>query len=398
MNGGKVSRARAGRYLLIAVFLSGGACSWPARSVAQKPLGTVGGVAKVSVFATGLEHPWSLAFLPDGRALVTERPGRMRIVAKDGSVSAPLAGVPAVQSGGQGGLLDVILDPGFASNRTIYFSYSEPSGDDAGTAVARARLGEAGLEGVTVILRQEPKVRGAGHFGSRLAFSRDGKLFVTLGERQRYRDSAQSLTATMGKVVRINPDGSIPADNPFVGRPDARPEIWSYGHRNAQGAAVHPETGVLWTVEHGARGGDELNHPQPGRNYGWPVITYGKDYSGAKIGEGTAKEGMEQPVHYWDPSIAPSGLLIYTGSAFPAWKGSFIISAMAGQGLTRLQVTANGTGEAGDGTPAASYRVIEERMKDGIERQIRDVRQGPDGFIYLLTNESQGEILRLEPI
>lgn len=373
------------------------ACSWPARSDAQAPLGVVGGVAKVTVYATGLENPWSLAFLPDGRALVTERPGRMRIVATDGTISAPLTGVPAVQAKGQGGLLDVALDPGFADNHTIWFTYSEPSGDKAGTAVARARLGATGLEDVQVMLRQEPKVEGANHFGSRLAFAKDGKLFVTFGERQRYRDSAQSLTATFGKVVRINPDGSIPPDNPFVGRNDARPEIWSYGHRNPQGAAVHPVTGVLWTIEHGARGGDELNHPEPGRNYGWPVITYGKDYSGAKIGEGTAKAGMEQPVHYWDPSIAPSGLLIYTGTRFPTWTGSFIIGAMAGQGLTRLTVKENGPVPATVGQPAASYTVTEERMKDGIERRIRDVRQGPDGLVYVLTDASAGEILRLEP-
>ena len=387
----------AGRCLLITTLLVGSACSWPARTEAQKPLGTVGGVAKVSVFATGLENPWSLAFLPDGRALVTEKPGRMRFVAKDGSLSAPLTGMPQVQSTGQGGLLDVALDPAFDTNRTIYFTFSEPADGDAGTAVARARLTETGLEDVTVILRQEPKVKGAGHFGSRLAFAKDGKLFVTFGERQRYREKAQDLTTTFGKVVRINPDGSIPADNPFAGRSDARPEIWSYGHRNSQGAAVHPETGVLWTVEHGAQGGDELNHPQPGRNYGWPVITFGKDYSGAKIGEGTAKEGMEQPVHYWDPSIAPSGLLIYTGSTFPQWTGNFITGALAGMGLTRLTVTENGERGTGNGSPAASYTVKEERMKDGIERRIRDVRQGPDGLIYLLTDAGSGEILRLEP-
>lgn len=371
----------------LAVLVGGIGCVRPADSVAQKPLGTVDGVAQVRVFATGLENPWSLAFLPDGRGLVTEKPGRMRYVAKDGSLSAPLTGVPAVQSSGQGGLLDVILDPEFASNRMIYFSFSEPADGDAGTAVARARLTDTGLEDVTVILRQEPKVKGAGHFGSRLALAKDGKLYVTLGERQRYREKAQDLTTTFGKVVRINRDGSVPPDNPFVGRADARPEIWSYGHRNPQGAAVHPETGVLWTVEHGAQGGDELNHPDPGRNYGWPVITYGKDYSGARIGEGTSKPGMEQPVHYWDPSIAPSGLLIYTGSAFPEWKGQFIVGALAGQGLTRLEVKGVGS----------EYRVTEHRMKEGIERRIRDVRQGPDGLIYLLTDSGTGEILRLEP-
>ncbi|HEX2220419.1 MAG TPA: PQQ-dependent sugar dehydrogenase [Gemmatimonadales bacterium] len=276
------------------------------------------GVVTVEPIASGLEHPWALAFLPDGRILVTERPGRLRIVAPSGRLSEPLDGVPEVQAGGQGGLLDVAIDPKFTENRLVYLSYAEPGAGGAGTAVARGRLGEGELENVQVIYRQVPKVEGNGHFGSRLVFAEDGTLFVTQGDRQGYREQAQDLDSGLGKLVRINPDGSIPKDNPFTGRSGARPEIYSYGHRSMQAAALHPETGQLWTVEHGARGGDELNHPEAGKNYGWPVITYGRDYSGARIGEGTANEGMEQPVYYWDPVIAPSGAVWYTGCSIPS--------------------------------------------------------------------------------
>jgi glucose/arabinose dehydrogenase len=341
------------------------------------------GPLRVVTVTSGLEHPWGLAFLPDGRMLVTERPGRIRIVARDGTLSAPLAGVPAVAARGQGGMLDVVLDPNHATNRRIYLSYSEPGEGGAGTAVARATLGAAGLEDLTVIFRQDPKHGGAGHFGSRLVFARDGNLFITLGERQQ-RQYAQDLTRHWGKVVRIRPDGSVPPDNPLVGRSDAKPEIWSYGHRNPQGATLHPATGQLWIVEHGAMGGDEINTPQPGRNYGWPVITYGVDYSGAKIGEGTAKAGMEQPVHYWDPSIAPSGLAYYTADRFPAWQGSLFVGSMKFSMLVRLTL---------DGEKV----VGEERLLEGINERIRDVRQGPDGFLYLLTDNANGRILRVEP-
>jgi glucose/arabinose dehydrogenase len=341
------------------------------------------GPVRVMTVASGLEHPWGLAFLPDGRMLVTERPGRLRIVDRDGTLSAPLTGVPAVAARGQGGLLDVILDPDHARNRVVYLSYSEPGEGGAGTAVAKATLGSAGLENLAVIFRQDPKHGGAGHFGSRLVFARDGNLFVTLGERQQ-RDYAQDLTRHWGKVVRIRPDGSVPEDNPFVGRGDARPEIWSYGHRNPQGAALHPVTGQLWTVEHGAMGGDEVNTPKAGRNYGWPVITYGVDYSGAKIGEGHAKAGMEQPAYYWDPSIAPSGLAFYTGDRFPAWKGSLFTGSMKFLMLARLTL---------DGEKV----VGEERLLEGINERIRDVRQGPDGLLYLLTDNPKGRILRVEP-
>ena len=339
---------------------------------------------RVTDYATGLEHPWGIAFLPDGRALVTERPGRLRIVGRDGKLSAPLAGVPRVQAQGQGGLLDVALDPKFAQNATIYLSFAEPGDGIAGTAVARAKLTDAGLTDVRVIYRQEPKVAGSAHFGSRIVFRRDGTLFVTQGERMRYSDQAQDLSSLLGKVVRINSDGSIPRDNPFVGRSGARPEIWSYGHRNVQAAALHPATGALWTVEHGARGGDELNHPEAGKNYGWPVISYGVEYSGRPIGAGLrAKSGMEQPVYYWDPVIAPSGMLVYTGNAYPGWKNSIFIGSLQPGALVRLELQ-NG-------------RVVkEERYLGDLNERIRDVEQGPDGLLYLLTDEPRGRVLRIE--
>jgi glucose/arabinose dehydrogenase len=338
---------------------------------------------KVETLADGLDHPWGLAFLPDGRLLVTERPGRMRLVDRNGRLSAPLAGVPEVYAQGQGGLLDVAVDPQFAQNRTIYFSFAEPGEGGAGTAVARAVLGAAGLEQLRVIYRQVPKVGGGAHFGSRLVFGRDGTLFVTQGDRYSQRERAQDLSVTIGKVVRIRTDGSIPPDNPFVRREGARPEIWSYGHRNVQGATLGPD-GQLWTAEHGAQGGDEINHPQAGRNYGWPVITYGRDYSGAKIGIGTSAPGMEQPVHYFDPSIAPSGLAFYTGDAFPQWKGSLLVGSLKFTHLARLELR-NG-------------RVVSEtRYLQDLGERIRDVVQGPDGLVYLLTDSDKGRILRLRP-
>ena len=341
---------------------------------------------RVTNVATGLEHPWGMAFLPDGRILVTERPGRLRVVGRNGSLSAPLSGVPRVLAQGQGGLLDVALDPQFTENNIIYLSYAEPGANGlAGTAVARARFTDAGLQNVQVIYRQEPKVAGSGHFGSRIVFGRDGTMFIGQGERMRYEEQAQDLKSLLGKIVRINRDGSIPQDNPFVGRNDARPEIWSYGHRNIQSAVLHPETGQLWIVEHGPRGGDELNAPQPGRNYGWPVITYGREYSGMKVGEGiTAKAGMEQPVYYWDPVIAPSGMVAYTGTAYPGWQGSFLVGSLAPGGLVRL-VVQNG-------------RVTsEERYLGDLDERIRDVEQGPDGLLYMLTDSPRGRMIRLDP-
>ncbi len=345
---------------------------------------SVTGVVQVQTIAKGLDHPWGLEFLPDKRMLVTERPGRLRIVETDGRLSEPLGGVPQVYASGQGGLLDIALSPTFDRDRLVYLSFAEAGEGGAGTAVARGRLGSRGLENTQVIWRQQPKVGGSNHWGSRIVFRPDGTLFVTLGERFNHSERAQDLSATLGKVVRINPDGSAPRDNPFVNRDGARPEIWSYGHRNVQAAALDPETGQLWTVEHGARGGDELNHPEAGKNYGWPVISYGTHYTLLKIGEGTAKPGMEQPVYYWDPVIAPSGMTIYTGDLFAGWKNNFLVGSLTPGGLVRLVIK--------DGKVAQ-----EERYLGDLRERIRDVRQAPDGSLYLLTDSGDGQILRITP-
>jgi glucose/arabinose dehydrogenase len=339
--------------------------------------------ARATDVAVGLEHPWGLAVLPDGRFLVTERPGRLRLVGRDGELSAPLAGVPRVLARGQGGLLDVALSPTFAQDRLVYLSFAEPGGAGGGTAVARGRLGERGLEDTQVIWRQEPKVNGNNHWGSRLVWRPDGTLFVTLGDRYHHSERAQDLTTTIGKIVRLNADGSIPADNPFVGRGDARPEIWSLGHRNVQAAALDA-AGRLWTVEHGARGGDELNRPEAGRNYGWPVITYGIDYSGARIGIGTAAPNMEQPVYSWDPVIAPSGAVFYSGRAFADWRGDLLVGSLQPGRLVRLRLRDDRVAH-------------EERYLIGRGERIRDVQEGPDGVVYLLTDHSKGRIIRLAP-
>lgn len=341
----------------------------------------------VETAARGLEHPWGLTFLPDGPMLVTERPGRLRIVSQDGTLSEPVRGLPPIAARRQGGLLDVALDPGFPQNRLVYFSYAEERGEgQAGTSVARARLSGDGraLEQLQVIFRQQPSYSGGNHFGSRLVFDRDGNLFITLGDRFDLRDQAQNVTSHIGKVLHIRPGGGAAPGNPFLNREGARPEIWSIGHRNIQAAALHPTTGALWTVEHGARGGDEVNIPAKGKNYGWPVISYGVDYSGAKLGEGTAKAGMEQPVYYWDPSIAPSGMAFYMGDKFPGWRGSILVGALAGKLVSRLETNGN--------------RVTgEEKMLQNLGERIRDVRQGPDGLVYLLTDSPQGRILRVRP-
>jgi glucose/arabinose dehydrogenase len=341
----------------------------------------------VETVARGLANPWGLAFLPDGRLLVTERPGRMRIIGGDGRLSAPLAGVPPVAARGQGGLLDVVLSPDFPSSSLVFFSYAEPreAGRNA-TAVARARLvtgGDGGrLEDVKVIFRQQPSYASSNHFGSRVVFARDGSLFVTLGERFAARDQAQDPSNHLGKLVRITVDGRPHPDNPK--RDEWLPEIWSIGHRNVQGAALHPGTGRLWTIEHGARGGDEVNIPQAGRNYGWPVISYGRNYDLTKIGVGTHKEGLEQPVYYWDPSIAPSGAAFYTGEAFPEWKGNLFVGALAGQALHRLVLEGEKV-------------VGEEALLRDLHERIRDVRMGPDGMLWLLTDSSDGRVLRVVP-
>lgn len=362
-------------------------CRAPAQGPAQRSPTpeSMSGVVRAETVAEGLEHPWALAFLPDGRMLVTERPGRLRIVSDNGTLSEPLAGVPEVAARNQGGLLDVAVDPEFAQNRLIYLSFSEPGENGtASTAVARARLGEGRLEDVRVIYSQVPKVRSGGHYGSRIVFKGDGSIFITQGDRQNQRPLVQDLSTGIGKIMRINTDGSVPPDNPFVNREGALPTIWSYGHRNLQGATLHPETGQLWTVEHGARGGDELNHPEAGKNYGWPVITYGVDYSGVRIGEGTEKEGMEQPVYYWDPVIAPSGLMFYTGDRYAGWKGSVLIGSMQPGALVRLELNGN--------------RVTkEERYLGELDERIRDVQQGPDGYVYVVTDNARGRVLKIVP-
>jgi glucose/arabinose dehydrogenase len=344
------------------------------------------GVVTVDTVASGLEHPWGVAFLPDGRYLVTERPGRLRIIDAKGALSAPVTGVPAVHAVGQGGLLGVTVAPDFATSRTIYLSFSErEEGGLSGTAVAKGTLNGGALENVQVIYRQMPKMRGGGHYGSRVVIARDGNLFITQGDRMMWRDSAQSMSAGLGKVVRIKPDGSIPSDNPFVKTPGARPEIWSLGHRNMQGGALDPATGQLFTVEHGARGGDELNHPQAGKNYGWPVITYGMDYSGAKIGIGAVKEGMEQPVYFRDPVIAASGLTFYTGDRYPGWKGNLFVGSMTPGALVRLEMK-NGA------------VVKETRYLGELKSRVRDVAQGPDGFLYIVTDHDNGSLLRVKSV
>ncbi len=339
----------------------------------------------VVTLVEGLDHPWGLAFLPGGAMVVTEREGAVRVVDARGRLGAPLAGAPRVVASGQGGMLDVAIDPDFPRNRWIYLSHAEPGRGGAGTAVVRARLDLAGnrLSELKVIFRQLPKSGGGVHFGSRLVFARDGGLFITIGERGE-RDRAQDFTINRGQVIRIRPDGQIPADNPFVGVAGRRPEVWSYGHRNPQGAALHPETGKLWIHEHGARGGDEINVPAAGLNYGWPVIAYGRHYLGGRIGEGTHKAGLEQPIYYWDPSIAPSGMAFYTGDKFPKWRGNLLVGALKYRLVARLTL---------DGERI----VAEERMLQGLDERIRDVRQGPDGYLYLLTDSAEGRILRVEP-
>lgn len=351
---------------------------------------------RLQTVATGLEHPWALAFLPDGRFLVTERPGRLRIVQADGRLNAPLQGLPAMATEGQGGLLDVVLDSDFARNRQLYFCFSEPGKDaDRGknsTALAKARLSSdaTALEDVQLLFRQRPKIASALHFGCRIVERKlngkpDGSLFLTLGERYKAMHDAQNLQTHLGKIVRIHKDGSVPRDNPFAGKPPALREIWSYGHRNSQGAALGPGD-ELWMTEHGPQGGDELNRIAPGKNYGWPVITYGENYGGGKIGAGiTEKAGMEQPRHYWAPSIAPSGLAYLNSQRYGvAWKGSFITGALKAMQLQRLQIT--------DGKVTAS-----EILLPRLGQRVRDVRQGPDGLLYLLTDSPDGQLLRVLP-
>ncbi|MBK0393211.1 PQQ-dependent sugar dehydrogenase [Ramlibacter algicola] len=340
---------------------------------------------KAEPVARGLDHPWAVAFV-DGRFLVTERPGRLRVVEADGRLGPPLQGVPGVAAGGQGGLLDVVTDSGFAGNRTIYFCFSEPGFGGNSTALARARLSDdrSRLEQVKVIFSQKPKVASAMHFGCRIVETRDGLLYLTLGERYSRKEDAQKLDNHLGKVVRLTKDGAPAPGNPFLGRQGALPEIWSYGHRNSQGATLAPD-GRFWMHEHGPQGGDEINVPEAGRNHGWPVITYGENYGGGKIGEGlAAKAGMEQPLHYWVPSIAPSGMAFLTSDRYgPQWKGNLFVGSLKFGYLDRIEL------EGG--------KVVREtRLLQGVGR-VRDVRQGPDGLLYLLTDEDDGKLVRVLP-
>lgn len=345
-------------------------------SAADRAIDTEAGRIKVETVVEGLTHPWGLAFLPDGRMLVTERPGRLRIVSSAGAISEPLSGIPEVYAVGQGGLLDVALDPDFTSNRRVYVAYSEPGGAGASTAVARGTLTDDCLK--DVIFRQVPKVDGGAHFGGRLAFSPDGKLF-TLGERFKF-DPAQDLSTHLGKIVRINPDGSVPEDNPFLGQKDAQPEIWSYGHRNVQGAAIHPKTGELWVSEFGPMGGDELNIPKAGLNYGWPVVSWGRHYDGRPIPNPTTHPEFVDAIDHWTPMISPSGMTFYTGDAIPGWRDNLLIGGLSSQAIIRLTL---------DGETVRA----EERIPMGA--RIRDMVQAPDGSIYALTDEDDGKILRL---
>ena len=343
------------------------------------------GALAVTRDAGPFDHPWAVAFLPDGAKLVTERSGALVLV-EDGELRV-VDGAPAVRASGQGGLLDVALSPDFGESGLLFLSYSEPFEDGAAaTAVARAVLDRTGapkLTDVEVIFRQKPPLTGGRHFGSRIVVAPDGMLFVTLGERGR-RPAAQDLGTHLGKIARIAPDGAVPPDNPFAGRADARQEIWSYGHRNPQGATLHPETGALWTVEHGAAGGDEINRPEAGLNYGWPEISYGRHYSGGQIGRGSSAPGMEQPVHYWDPSIAPSGLAFYGGDLMPGWRGDLFVGALKDRHIARLDME--------DG------RVIgEERLFEDAFGRIRDVRSGPDGALWFLTDSPEGGLYRVAP-
>ena len=377
-------------YLLPIVFLATSAWTADARSQA----------VRTETIAMGLQNPWGLAFLPDGRFLVSERPGRLRVVGADGALGAPVSGLPDIAASGQGGLLDVVVDSDFARNRTLYFCFSEPAsaGNANSTALARATLStdSARLENVRIIFSQKPKISSSAHFGCRIVESRtpgengapDGKLFLTLGDRFSRKDDAQKLDNHHGKIVRINKDGSVPQDNPFVSKSGALPEIWSYGHRNAQGATLAPD-GTFWMHEHGPQGGDEINLPRAGANYGWPVITYGENYGGGKIGDGlTNKAGMEQPLHHWVPSIAPSGMAFLTSDRYgKAWRGNLFVGSLKFGYLNRIELSA----------PFAGNVVRENKLLTEVGERIRDVRQGPDGLLYVLTDSRQGRLIRLLP-
>ncbi|MDT8408372.1 MAG: PQQ-dependent sugar dehydrogenase [Wenzhouxiangellaceae bacterium] len=340
----------------------------------------------VETVAEGLDHPWALEFLPDGSMLVTERPGHLRHVSATGEISEPIAGVPEVHAEAQGGLLDVALAPDFEQSRRIYLTYAEPTEAASRTAAATGILSESNdrLNDIEVIFRQRPEWESRGHYGSRIVFAEDGTLFITLGDRMdRTRVEAQDPSNHLGTVVRLNPDGSVPEDNPFVDDEQGAPEVWSWGHRNIQAADLHPETGQLWTIEHGPKGGDELNHPEPGRNYGWPEVTYGENYDGTRVVDGvTQRDDVEQPVYYWDPVIAPSGMDFYTGERFENWTGDLFVGGLASAQVTRLVMDEG--------------RVVAEQWLE-IGERVRDVKQGPDGAIYLVTDHDNGKLMRIVP-
>jgi aldose sugar dehydrogenase len=339
---------------------------------------------RIVTVAKGLNHPWGLAFLPNGDMLVTERSGQLRVIRQGKLDPKPVRGLPDnIAASGQGGLLDVALHPDFAKNRMIYLSYSGRGKGGAGTEVARGRLSGDRLENLEVIFRVSPKTGGTGHYGSRLVFATDGTLFITTGDRRKMKE-AQNPGNHLGTVLRLRDDGSVPPDNPFIGRSDVRPEIFSYGHRNGQGMALRPGGSVIWMHEHGAQGGDEVNILRPGANYGWPAITYGVDYGGGKISDKTSAPGMEQPVVYWDPSIAPSGMAFYDGDRFPEWRGNLFVGALKLAHLRRLELK-------GDKV------VAQEELLEDLDARIRDVRNGPDGYLYVLTDSSDGRLIRLEP-
>jgi glucose/arabinose dehydrogenase len=363
------------KYLLLATLIS-------AAYVSVKAYGQEKAYRTVTI-AKGLAHPWGMAFLPDGRMLVTERPGRLRIVTKDGDISKPVSGLPKIAAVGQGGMLDVVLHPDFRTNKLIYFSFAEPGVGGQGTAAARGRLEGNALKDVEVIFRQKPKLSGGRHFGSRLVFAPDGTLYISMGDRGRMQ-RAQNRRNHQGTIVRVNDDGSIPNDNPFVNTADALPEIFTWGNRNVQGMALNPRTGVVWAQEHGPQGGDEVNILKSGANYGWPVITFGIDYDGTSISKLTHKDGMEQPVLHWTPSIAPSGMAFYDGDKFPKWKGDIFVGALKDRHLRRVDL---------DGDKVMG----QELLLSELNARIRDVRSGPDGFLWVLTDAPDGELIRIEP-
>jgi glucose/arabinose dehydrogenase len=338
----------------------------------------------IEIVVDGLEYPWSIEFIPDGGILIAERPGRLRIF-ENGKLSKPIKGLPNIKVKGQGGLLDIALDPDFSNNKTLYFSYSAGNLFGIGTEVASAKLINDELKELKLLFKALPKSMGERHFGSRLLLTSDDSLYITLGDRGE-KERAQDINDHAGSLIRINKDGSIPKNNPFVRRSDAKAGIYTYGNRNIQGIALHPITGEVWTIEHGPQGGDELNLMKSGVNYGWPVITYGVNYgSGSQIGEGTHKNGMAQPIYYWIPSIATSSLLFYDGEKFPYWKGNIFVSSLKFGQLARLEMTKNKV-------------ISEERLINGVFGRIREVKEGPDGFLYILTDDTNGKLIRMKPI